>query len=71
MLDHGYGLENEKQKTYDIVLKLLEKFKKHNNQLTFKQLTPEEQYILAATALDCSIMITFCEIEFENVPKER
>ena len=67
MLDHGYDIK--KEKTYNIVWKLLEKFTKEHNQLFVEQLTPEEQYILAATALDCSIMITFCEIE--NVPKER
>ncbi|XP_065366999.1 inositol-pentakisphosphate 2-kinase [Calliphora vicina] len=61
MLDHEYA--DKKGKTYNIVCKLLEKFAKNHNELTLCQLSPEEQYILAATALDCSIMITFCEIE--------
>lgn len=61
MLDHEYA--DKKGKTYSIVCKLLEKFAKNHNELTLCQLSPEEQYILAATALDCSIMITFCEIE--------
>ncbi|XP_037805375.1 inositol-pentakisphosphate 2-kinase [Lucilia sericata] len=68
MLDHEYA--DKKGKTYNIIYKLLEKFAKNHNELILCQLSPEEQYILGATALDCSIMITFCEIENVEVVKE-
>ncbi|KAM7344377.1 inositol phosphate kinase 1 isoform 2-T9 [Cochliomyia hominivorax] len=63
MFDHTYAYAEKPEKTYNIVFQLLEKFAQNQNQLTYYQLSPEEQYILAATALDCSIMITFCEVE--------
>lgn len=61
MLDHEYALKSEK--TYCVLHKLLKKFEENHNELKLSQLLPEEQYLLAATALDCSIMITFCEME--------
>lgn len=69
MLDHEYADKTEK--TYTIVSKLLETFAKTQNELTLCQLSAEEQYILAATVLDCSIMITFREIENVEMDEEK
>ncbi|XP_019890773.1 inositol-pentakisphosphate 2-kinase isoform X2 [Musca domestica] len=54
--------QKKKGKSYDILSTLLQKYKCGPTKLEISQLSAEEQYLLAATALDCSIMITFRQI---------
>uniref|UniRef100_A0A1A9WMS2 Inositol-pentakisphosphate 2-kinase n=1 Tax=Glossina brevipalpis TaxID=37001 RepID=A0A1A9WMS2_9MUSC len=49
-------------KTYGHLHKLLQKFTDNRQYIALRELTQEEEYLLAATALDCSIMITFKEL---------
>ncbi|XP_073848649.1 inositol phosphate kinase 1 [Musca autumnalis] len=59
--------QKKKGKSYDILSELLKKFKSQQQKLEISQLNEEEQYLLAATALDCSIMITFRQISKQNM----
>ncbi|XP_061396301.1 inositol-pentakisphosphate 2-kinase [Musca vetustissima] len=66
MLKENY--HKKKGKSYDILSTLLKKFQYQKQKLGISQLSAEEQYQLAATVLDCSIMITFRQVSTKNMP---
>lgn len=66
MIQHKH--QEKKEKSYNTVKKLLKKFPlKLENKLEISQLDAEEQYLVSATTMDCSIMITFRQIPLESV----
>ncbi|XP_075168341.1 inositol phosphate kinase 1 [Haematobia irritans] len=70
MLEHKY--QNNKEKSYGILNGLLTKFANaKEKKFEISQLSPEEQYLLAATSMDCSVMIAFRQVPNEENPQHK